>query len=146
MLTFELEIYYRYALDVNPFGSQALVAQTGGRAHLVSVNQIDRKGTIEQVYAIKEENILSEMTHEFGALFANGGRAVLYGSINGCVLVWDKSKGNIVCGLDHCEGRTDLYVFCDAISCMWVVDDIIQAIAVRKTQFLLTYISYISAH
>lgn len=145
MLNFELEIYYRYALDVNPFGSQALVAQTGGRAHLVSVNQIDRKGTIEQVYAIKEENILSEMTHEFGALFANGGRAVLYGSMNGCVLVWDKSEGNIVCGLDHCEGRTDM---CSVMRShvLWVVDDIIQAIAVSKTQFLITYLSYISAH
>ena len=102
-------IHYRYALDVNPSGSLALVAQTGGRAHLVGIKQNDSKGKIEQVYAIKDEDIAPKMHHEFGAVFANQGQTVLFGSTNGCVLVWDKSKGNVVCGLDHCEGETILH-------------------------------------
>jgi hypothetical protein len=87
------------------------VAQTGGRAHLVGIKQDDSKGKIEQVYAIKDEDIVSKMRHEFGAVFANQGRMVLFGSTNGCVLVWDKNNGNVVCGLDHCEGEMDFHIF-----------------------------------
>jgi len=100
------QIYYRYTLDVNPSGSLALVAQAGGRAHLVAVKQTEKKGKIEQVYAIKDEDLVSQLKHEFGAVFANDGQKVLFGSMNGCVLVWDKMKGDVMCGLDHCEGGT----------------------------------------
>lgn len=80
------------------------MAQSGGRAHLVSIKQNDNKGKIEQVYAIKDEGIISKMKHEFGAVFASQGQTVLFGSVEGCVLVWDKNKGNILFALDHCEG------------------------------------------
>jgi len=99
-------------LDVNASGNLALVAQTGGRAHLVTIKQDDSKGKIEQVYAIKEDDTIAKMKHEFGAMFANQGQTVLFGSVEGCVLVWDKSNGNVLCALDHCE------------------DDIIQTIAI----------------
>jgi hypothetical protein len=107
-----IHVCHRYALDVNPSGNLALVAQTGGRAHLVGIKQNDSKGKIEQVYAIKDEDIAPKMQHEFGAVFANQGQTVLFGSTNGCVLAWDKSKGNVVCGLDHCEGKTALCHLC----------------------------------
>ena len=81
-----------------------LVAQTGGHAHLVGIKRSDNKGKVEQVYAIKDEDIVPKINHDFGAVFANQGQIVLFGSMNGCVLVWDKNNGNIVCGLDHCEG------------------------------------------
>ena len=83
----------------------ALVAQTGGRAHLVTIKQDDSKGKIEQVYAIKDEDIIKKMKHEFGAVFANQGQTVLFGSMEGCVLVWDTNQGNLLCALDHCEGE-----------------------------------------
>jgi len=37
-------------------------------------------------------------------VFATQGQAVLFGSVDGCVLVWDKDKGAIVYGLAHEEG------------------------------------------
>jgi hypothetical protein len=40
----------------------------------------------------------------FPAVFATNGQAVLYGTVNGCALVWDRKKGAIVYGLKHPEG------------------------------------------
>ncbi|KAF7971452.1 hypothetical protein HWV62_21022 [Athelia sp. TMB] len=91
-------------LDVDPTGNIALAAQAGGRAHLVSVGP-SGDGKIQQVYAIKDEELVQKLTHEFGAVFANQGQTVLFGSMNGCVLVWDKEKANVLCVLDHCEGK-----------------------------------------
>lgn len=94
----------RRSLDVDITGNIALVAQFGGRAHLVGVGP-DGDGKIQQVYAIKDEELVSKLTHEFGARFANQGKTVLFGSMGGCVLAWDKEKANVLCVLDHCEGE-----------------------------------------
>lgn len=111
---------HRLTLDVNSSGNLALVAQTGGRAHLVGIKQNDSRGKVEQVYAIKDEEIVPKLKHEFGAMFANQGQMVLFGCMNGCVLVWDKNKGNVVCGLDHCEGDFSpklLFYFSQNLKC-----------------------------
>lgn len=97
-------------IDVNPTSTQALVAQIGGRAHLVGIGRDDGKGKVEQVYCIKDEAIVPRMTHEFGAVFTNQGQTVLFGSVDGCVVVWDKSKGDVACVLDHCEGECTLCI------------------------------------
>ncbi|EGN96272.1 hypothetical protein SERLA73DRAFT_185932 [Serpula lacrymans var. lacrymans S7.3] len=92
-----------HSIDVISAGSQALVSQIGGRSHLVGITQDDHKGKIEQVYAIKEGDLPLRSCHDFGAIFASRGRTVLFGSMDGYVLIWDKSKGEIIRGLDHGE-------------------------------------------
>lgn len=57
---------------------------------------------MEQSYACKETEL--RPTGGFGALFATRGQAILFGSVEGCVLVWDKKKAAIVYGLEHEEG------------------------------------------
>lgn len=106
-----LIISARRTLDVDPTGNIALVAQVGGRAHLVSVGP-NGDGKIQQVYCIKDEELVPKLTHEFGALFANQGQTVLFGSMSGCVLAWDKEKANVLCVLDHCEGKESAPISC----------------------------------
>lgn len=84
-------------LDVNAAGTHALVSQSGGRAHLVGIQQMDHKGKIEQVYATNGD----ENKQAVGAVFANSCRSVLFGTMDNNLLVWDKAKGEIVYGLDH---------------------------------------------
>ncbi|KAL4065204.1 WD40-repeat-containing domain protein [Scleroderma citrinum] len=85
-------------LDVNAAGTHALVSQAGGRAHLVGIQQMDHKGKIEQVYATNGD---VENKQGVGAVFANSCRSVLFGTIDNNLLVWDKTKGEIIYGLDH---------------------------------------------
>jgi len=51
------------------------------------------------------------MNGGFGAVFATQGQAILFGSVEGCALVWDMKKGVIVYGLEHEEGW---YLLCSA--------------------------------
>lgn len=92
----------RYHLDVNGLGTHALVSQAGGRAHLVGIQQTDHKGKIEQVYSTNAD-ASSEQRQNIGAVFAGGCKAVLFGSTESHLLVWDKFKGEVICGLDHGE-------------------------------------------
>lgn len=93
-------------IDVNSTSTQALVTQVGGRARLINVRRdSDGKGNVEQIYCMKDEAVVPKMSYEFGAVFINQGQTVLFGSVDGCVFVWDKYKGDVVCVLDHCEGR-----------------------------------------
>lgn len=87
-------------LDVNLSGTHALVSQSGGRAHLVGIQRMDHKGKIEQVYATNGDSG-GENKQGGGAVFANGCRLVLFGTTDSNMLVWDKAKGEIVCGYDH---------------------------------------------
>lgn len=97
-----LKIGCRYHLDVNAQGTHALVSQAGGRAHLVGIQQTDHKGKIEQVYSTNGD-CPGEQRQGFGAVFASGCKTVLFGSTEGNLLVWDKAKGEVICGLDHDE-------------------------------------------
>ncbi|KAH7928194.1 WD40 repeat-like protein [Leucogyrophana mollusca] len=92
-----------HGLDINSQGTQVLVSQAGGRAHLVNVQQSDSKGKIEQVYTTKDGEPAVDQRHSFAASFASTGRAVVFGSMENHALVWDKSKGDVVCSLDHGE-------------------------------------------
>jgi hypothetical protein len=94
------------ALDLNPAGTHVLVSQVGGSARLLSIRQTDNKGSVEHSYSCKE---IEARPNGFGAVFATQGQAVLFGSVEGCVLVWDKDKGAIVYGLAHEEGWWLLY-------------------------------------
>ncbi|TFY76390.1 hypothetical protein EWM64_g7622 [Hericium alpestre] len=93
-----------YHIDVNHSGSHALVAQTGGRTHIVGIRQDDNKGKIEQVYALKDSDSHPNATYDFGALFTSKDSLIMFGTVDGCVLLWDKDKAVISCGLDLGEG------------------------------------------
>lgn len=77
----------------------ALVGQGGGIAQLVSINQEDGKGKVEDTFSHKHLE-----GPGFGANFIRRGELVLFGSIEGCALLWDRNKAAVVCGLDHGEG------------------------------------------
>lgn len=78
-----------------------LVGQEGGKANLITLRSNECKGSVEQVYTSAK---LQAMTMPgFPAVFATNGQAVLYGTVNGCALVWDRRKGAIVYGLKHPE-------------------------------------------
>ncbi|KAG2360440.1 hypothetical protein BDR07DRAFT_1412417 [Suillus spraguei] len=87
-------------LDVSPNGTQALVSQVGARAHLVGIQGMDRKGKIEQVYAINGDST-SDAKQSTPAVFVNGGRSVVFHSRDSSCLVWNKTKGEVLSGLDH---------------------------------------------
>jgi hypothetical protein len=84
------------------------VAQTGCRSHLVGIAQDDHKGKIEQVYSCKSaEPQIQYSTYEFGAIFTRQDQAVLFGTVDGCLLVWDKRRGDVIYGFDHGKGTGD---------------------------------------
>ncbi|KAJ8589863.1 hypothetical protein M405DRAFT_737900 [Rhizopogon salebrosus TDB-379] len=87
-------------LDVSPDGAQVLVSQVDGRAHLVGIQGMDCKGKIGQVYATNAGSV-GEARQISPAVFVNGGRCVVFHSVESCCLVWNKAKGEILSGLDH---------------------------------------------
>ncbi|KZT24077.1 WD40 repeat-like protein [Neolentinus lepideus HHB14362 ss-1] len=90
-----------YHLDVNALGTHALVAHNGGRCHLVGIKEDGHRGKVERAYMLKDNAVLNAATYDFGAVFANGDQSVLWGGLDGCVLVWDRSSTEVVWGLDH---------------------------------------------
>ena len=88
--------FFRSYIDTTATGQYALI-QAGLRSHLFGMRQ-DRK-VVELVY-----NLEADANTAFGAVFASRGHAVLFGSVEGCVLVWDQKKGSVVYGLDHGKG------------------------------------------
>ncbi|KAI0093788.1 hypothetical protein BDY19DRAFT_918959 [Irpex rosettiformis] len=100
------------ALDVDPRGNHALATQTGGKSHLVNISQDDQKGKIEQVYFLKDPEQEPGTVFDFGALFASRGQRVLFGAARGCIMVWDRTSGNIVHGLNHGEDHAIQAVAC----------------------------------
>ncbi|KDQ59674.1 hypothetical protein JAAARDRAFT_175136 [Jaapia argillacea MUCL 33604] len=99
-----------YSLDVNLQGTHGLLAQSGGRAHLVGILQDDLKGKVAQVYVSKDTDIQLNANYDFGAVFTGSSQTVLFGVYQGCVLAWDKDRGEIVGGLDHGEDVSVLAV------------------------------------
>ncbi|ETW85403.1 hypothetical protein HETIRDRAFT_407473 [Heterobasidion irregulare TC 32-1] len=92
-----------YHIDINSSGSHALVAQMGGRTHLVGIRQDDNKGLVEQAYVLKDAELQAKANYDFGASFTSKGKGVLFGCVDGNVIVWDKNKAEPMCGLDHGE-------------------------------------------
>lgn len=95
--------YFRTSIDIHPTGSYILVGQEGGKSHLVTMKANENKGVVERTYTT--EKLQSMNQTGFAAVFATKGQAVLYGTVNGCALVWDRKKGMIVYGLKHPDGK-----------------------------------------
>ncbi|KAG2020886.1 hypothetical protein CC2G_006174 [Coprinopsis cinerea AmutBmut pab1-1] len=100
------------SLDMSPQGTHVLVGQDNGSAVLVALRMSENKGHVEQIYTCKDQQPQLQQPHssrcppgfEFGAVFATQSQAILLGSIESCVLVWDKKKAAIVYGLEHDQG------------------------------------------
>ncbi len=90
---------------MDPKGTHVLAAQAGGRAHLVNVSGEDDKGKVEKIYATQDPDYENDLSYDFGALFANRGVYLLFGNVRGCIMVWDRSSGDIVHGLHHGDGK-----------------------------------------
>lgn len=99
----------RYHIDVNTSGSHALIAQAGGRVHLVGIRQDDNKGKIEQGYALKESDGLQDVNYNSGVTFTSKCQMLVFGCTDGCSLVWSKDKAEVVYGLDHGEGEVSYH-------------------------------------
>lgn len=70
----------------------------------MNIAQDDKKGKVEQVYSVKDADLQTGVSYDFGALFASRGKALLFGVTRGCIMVWDRASGEIVHGLNHGEG------------------------------------------
>ena len=68
----------------------------------MGIQQTDHRGKIEQVYSTNGDS-WGEQRQNFGAVFASACKMVLFGSSESNLLVWDKAKGEVICGLDHSE-------------------------------------------
>jgi hypothetical protein len=112
------------------------VSQVGGRAHLVGIQGMDRKGKIEQVYAANGDSV-GEARQISPAVFVNGGRCVVFHSVESCCLVWNKAKGEILSGLDHGDSKSSCHscwLFVDLVTSD--VDDKAHAVAVSVHAFV----------
>jgi hypothetical protein len=113
------------------------VSQVGARAHLVGIQGMDRKGKIEQVYAMNGDST-SDAKQSTPAVFVNGGRSVVFHSRESSCLVWNKMKGEVLSGLDHGDSESIVIVarlLADIIASD--VDEQTQAVAVSILNFLL---------
>ncbi|KAG5339717.1 hypothetical protein C0989_003967 [Termitomyces sp. Mn162] len=124
-----------YTLDLTPSGTHVLVG-LGSKAYVVGIHKPGNKGDVERSFSCNEQENRSQSSGTppdgFGAVFATEGQAVLFGSVEGCVLVWDRKKAVIVYGLEHEEGDTIQAVA--TIKCVVVGDG-----AVGKTCLLISY-------
>ncbi|KAG6873364.1 hypothetical protein C0995_016473 [Termitomyces sp. Mi166 len=96
-----------YTLDLMSSGTHALVGLES-KAYVLNIRKPENKGDIEQSFSFREQETRgsqssSSLPGGFGAVFATEGQAVLFGSLEGCVLVWDRKKAVIVYGLEHEE-------------------------------------------
>lgn len=92
-------------LDTDTRGQLGLTTLADGRCELVNIRLDANKGSVEQIYSVKDMELPGTFTHDFGAVFVNGGQRVMYGSVQGCVMVWDRSNGDVAYGLRHGEGE-----------------------------------------
>lgn len=83
------------SIDVDSEAGRALVSFADGHAVLFNLQP---GAGVERTYAPEEASRSS-----FGALFAAGGKAVVYGTSQGCALVWDTLKAQVVYGMNNSE-------------------------------------------
>ncbi|KIP10286.1 hypothetical protein PHLGIDRAFT_249281 [Phlebiopsis gigantea 11061_1 CR5-6] len=93
------------ALDIDPKGTHALAAQSAG-CILVNVGDGDGKGSVVQAYSVDDAEVQNAAAYEFGALFAARGACLLFGTAQGCIMVWDRGTRGVVHGLYLGEEHT----------------------------------------
>ncbi|TFK34858.1 hypothetical protein BDQ12DRAFT_688960 [Crucibulum laeve] len=90
------------SIEPDPTGAHVLVGVVGGSCYMVGIRQsaIGTSG-IEQTFSCNETERMP--SGGFGASFASRGQAILFGCVDGCVLIWDREKAAVVYGLEHEE-------------------------------------------
>ncbi|TCD70598.1 hypothetical protein EIP91_002628 [Steccherinum ochraceum] len=99
-----LKIYTKahiVSVDADPRGQLGLIALADGRCELVNIRLDANKGSVEQTYTAKDKNLPGPLMHGFAPSFTNNGTCVSFGSVRGCVLVWNKTSGEIQYGFKH---------------------------------------------
>ncbi|THH31541.1 hypothetical protein EUX98_g2657 [Antrodiella citrinella] len=91
------------SLETDVRGQIGLTTLADGRCELVNVRLDANKGSVEQSFTVKDMELPGPFTHTFGAVFVSSGQSVVHGSVRGCVMVWDRSAGDVVYGLKHGE-------------------------------------------
>ncbi|KAL5490716.1 hypothetical protein ACEPAI_5550 [Sanghuangporus weigelae] len=102
VMAFKTKVFH---VDADPANSHALVAQALGSAHLVdfalgNLRPFDR---VLQDYSLRdaEQQYGARGVHGFKPIFTDYGDAVIFGAIEGRVLVWDRRRGQIIYEMDH---------------------------------------------
>jgi hypothetical protein len=123
---FEIQFMDRQSIDVDDNERYALIVQVGGIARVVGINQDDGKGKIETEFSCEE----LETQPGFGAVFVQRGQFVLFGCVDGCSLLWDRNKGEVIVALDHGEGAHVRLAIAKRVDS--ATDEFVQAVAVRE--------------
>lgn len=87
------------SIEIDPTGRWALMGLVGDTARMLSLTNAK-----EEHRRYSNWDIENRSDTGFGAIFAAQGQGILFGSIDGCALVWDTKTGNLVYGLDHHDG------------------------------------------
>ncbi len=90
-----------------------MVSLTGGRAQLVTIKQDDQRGVVEQTFTLQDPELQSSASYDFGVSFANRNQTIVFGSIRGCVMVWDRNSADVISGFYHAEGEDIFDVITD---------------------------------
>jgi len=91
------------SIDVDNRGLNALVAVSGGRTHLINIRDGDQRGNVEQVFHISDPELQSSATFDYDAMFTMKDTYVLFGTVKGSVMAWDRYKADVAYGLSHGE-------------------------------------------
>ena len=99
----------RFQFDMDRTGQHALVAQAGGRSHLIAISPNDDMGKPIQIYMTKDIEPSSKAhqlkaNYAFGAIFTANDDLVVFGSIGPRILVWSREDGKILGELHHGKG------------------------------------------
>jgi hypothetical protein len=76
-----------------------------GLAHVVLVPTKARSGVLERSFHVDKTDEGVPITFPAHAAFAGDGRHALVGTAAGCLLVWDRSSGKLMAGLEHPDGK-----------------------------------------
>ena len=95
-----------FQIDVDKAGKTAVISQASGRAYIIDINTVgDREpGQTLQQFSLRDvDRVVATGRHNytFGAIYAASDNLVVYGSIGGRILVWDRETGRVKHQLDH---------------------------------------------
>ena len=97
---------FSFQVNIDPSGEFALLVEAGGRTHLLHIDESYEGSDIVQEYAIRNaDRGVGRTNFAFGAAFTAFNDLVVFGSIGGRVMVWDRKKGRVLYELDHGIGK-----------------------------------------
>lgn len=91
-----------------------------------------------QDFVLQDQYYPGRPTNAFGAVFANRGESVIFGSMGEKTLIWDKRSGKVTHELDHGDGEILHFTILTKRLQLThpTLDTIVQALAVRIVSLL----------